>query len=233
MNNTRGGSKRRKYIDVELSKYNDRQKENLNSLLCNQDKDIIFEKPNEEYVAHVQFVNTPNVSKSPRKKVTPFKDITDSKNRPFFQNPAINNHQQQTEDVQKPSKNQEQPQPLLSHKPGNIPSSAKEPYIPETTLKTKLNCMEKWKPYFQNLNLNSIPCIRPILIGRMFMTEKIEQCYHFAMQDWMTLKKQNTKITLRQSVDDFYKKIYSKGKAVYNQNLTNILYSADKLGMSY
>ena len=71
MNRSRGSSRRRKYVGVELSKYNDKQKDDLTDLLCHQDRDLVFDKQDSEnYIAHIQFVNSPEKSKSPHRDVT-------------------------------------------------------------------------------------------------------------------------------------------------------------------
>ena len=76
------------------------------------------------------------------------------------------------------------------------------------------------------MELKTIPPVRPNLIGRMFMTEKMEQCYHNATNDWVSSKKQALKF--HESIDKLYHQQFSKNKSTYNHNIINLLYSSDK-----
>ena len=91
--------------------------------------------------------------------------------------------------------------------------------------------MEKWTSFFPKLELNSMPVLRPTMIGRLFMTEKMEQCYHEATSDWLACKGQNYRFC--KSIDKLYSQIYSKGKTLYSQNLMNLLYTSEKLSENY
>jgi hypothetical protein len=218
MNRSRGSSRRRKYVGVELSKYNDKQKDDLTDLLCHQDKDLVFDKQDSEnYIAHIQFINSPERSKSPQRDVSQPKGASKGPNfDSTHNNPA-------TKPFLDGQPNASHPNQVQGESNRPKPSSIMEGH----SLKDKLAQLDKFKPHFPEMELRTIPVLRPNLIGRMFMTEKMEQCYNSATNDWV--QKRNDKLRFPGSIDALYQRIYNKGRSVYQQNLMNLLYSAEKL----
>lgn len=246
--NSREGSRKRKYVDIEFSKYTDKEKDNLNDLLSNQRNDLVFEKQKQfgdeldtSYVAHVQFVESPEKDRSHTKndrsrsknnrsrskndrsrsrnnkpqysnknaiKLFPADPIEDDENKP------VKSHLQQNNTKENIHPNENRP-----FKAREAPVVTREPFLPTTSATNKGRNLEKWKEFFHSLNLKSSPKLRPILVGRLFMIEKIEQCYHHATSEWMT--KKNQKIRCCKSIENLYQILYSRSKAVYNQNLMN------------
>lgn len=219
MNNSRGSSRRRKYVGVELSKYNDKQKDDLTDLLCHQDKDLVFDKQDSEnYIAHIQFVNSPERSKSPNRDVSKTKQSGQGQNLNDTGRPATKSFLDEHPNSAHPNRIEEQPSFTRAKSPSPMEGHS---------LKDKLAQLDRFKPLFPEMELRSIPVLRPNLIGRMFMTEKMEQCYNAATNDWV--QKRNDNLQFARSIDSLLQKIYSKSRNVYQQNLMNLLYSAEKL----
>ena len=268
-NTSRDGSRKRKYVDIEFSKYDDKERANLTDLFSNQERDLIFEKHmvDDSYVAHVQFVESPEKDRSHTKNRSNVKNTSHSKikkpqfsknqgiklfktdAREDYENLPVNSQKPSTKENYNPNYNepfrareaQSSKEPFRARevvlqsskepfRAREAPCRNKEPFVPATSVKSKVGNMEKWKEFFPSLQLTRTPRLRPILIGRLFMIEKIEQCYWSATQEWMA--KSNQKIKFSHSIENLYAKLYPS-KAVYNQNLMNLLYTAEKQSANY
>ena len=188
-------SKRRNFVNVDMSQMTEKDKQTTTSQQLNQDKNIYFDpeqSKNGEYIAHCQFTKADGHSKSPQR-------TTDTKNK-------------NTED----------------DKAGHLRA---EPYIDNKGLQNKLDNISRYKESFPKMDLNTIPVLRPSMIGRMFMSEKMEQIYDAGTKDWLGNK--GGQYSFKATIDKLYTALYRKGKNLYTQNLMNLFYTTQRLGGTY